>query len=176
MRAAPLTFDYECQVCWITGQYAGKCNEPYGSGGPTFTLSHAQVGQRVAANVTAVDHVGGRTSPGGDGDEAEVGSNVFGPILPPAAPVNVRAPSIMGSIAVGDQVTVDPGSWTSPDILHYSYAWWRCAAPGVGCGPTGGGRVRTLTARDSGRILTVRVTATDQEQQSGTRTTRVRVS
>lgn len=162
-----LTFTYEWQVCYLTGPYTGKCNEPFGYSGPTLTLSHGEVGQLIAANVTATDHLNGLTSPGGDGDRSEASSNRIGPIVAPPPPANAGPPTVSGSPGVGQTLTAAPGHWSSPDLLHYTYLWLRCNPAGGGCARIVDGARRRVGKDDLGHTLRVEVTAIDQEHQRG---------
>jgi dihydrodipicolinate synthase/N-acetylneuraminate lyase len=62
--------------------------------------------------------------------------------------------------------------WTSPDPLSYGDQWERCDDTGSDCVAIAGatGSVYRLTAADVGHGVTVLVTATDQEGQTGTGT------
>jgi concanavalin A-like lectin/glucanase superfamily protein/matrixin len=42
-------------------------------------------------------------------------------------PVNSSPPSISGTLAAGQTLTADPGTWTGDQPISYSYQWQRCS-------------------------------------------------
>ncbi|TQK70057.1 carboxypeptidase regulatory-like domain-containing protein [Nocardioides sp. SLBN-35] len=71
---------------------------------------------------------------------------------------NTVLPVISGTPAVGQTLTVSPGSWTPADVV-LSYAWFAGASPIPGAsGPTATSLLLTAAQQDA--VITVRVTAT----------------
>jgi hypothetical protein len=81
------------------------------------------------------------------------------------------SPVISGAARAGQVLTkVSEGVWWLPDPLSFADRWLRCNATGGDCVaiPGATGFVYRLTAADVGHDVTVQVTATDQEGQTGT--------
>jgi hypothetical protein len=82
-----------------------------------------------------------------------------GGVPDPAPPVNVSLPSIMGTPAVGAEVTASPGGWTGYPAISFTYQWRR---GGVNIsGATA--QTYTIQAADYETSLTVVVSATNTE-------------
>jgi len=85
------------------------------------------------------------------------------PLTPASAngPVNNSAPTISGTLAVGQTLSVAPGSWT-PSPASYTYQWWRCASQALATCTLITGATNatyTLTASDGGNYFYAQVTA-----------------
>ena len=82
---------------------------------------------------------------------------------PSQPPANVNAPLITGTVAVGQQLQADPGSWTGTPTPVFSYQWQSCDSSGNNCTPIQGATNNTYTiaSGDAGTTLTVTVTATN---------------
>ncbi len=76
--------------------------------------------------------------------------------------INTALPTITQPQYIGQKLTANPGTWTSPDTVHYRYQWQRCGTniPGAT------GSSYTLTKSDIRSLLTVSITATDTEGAS----------
>jgi len=82
-----------------------------------------------------------------------------GGVPDPAPPVNVSLPSIIGTPAVGSEVTANQGGWTGYPSISYAYQWRR---DGVNIsGATS--QAYTIQAADYETSLTVVVSATNTE-------------
>jgi len=82
-----------------------------------------------------------------------------GGVPDPAPPVNVSLPSIMGTPAVGAEVTASPGGWTGYPAISFTYQWRR---GGVNIsGATA--QTYTIQAADYEADLDVVVSATNTE-------------
>jgi hypothetical protein len=82
-----------------------------------------------------------------------------GGVPEPAPPVNVSLPSIIGTPAVGSEVTANQGGWTGYPSISYTYQWRR---DGVNIsGATA--QTYTIQAADYETSLTVVVSATNTE-------------
>jgi hypothetical protein len=73
--------------------------------------------------------------------------------------INTIAPSISGSLTVGSTLTLDPGSWTAPTDLTYTYSWG-ISRPDAGDPLPDEGTTHVITASDVGFSIGVSVTAT----------------
>src|SRR5256714_7753487 len=80
---------------------------------------------------------------------------------PPSPPASVVAPSLTGSAAVGQTVTVSPGSWSGSPPPSFTYQWLECDSGGGSCQPISGATNSgyTVTAADVGFTLEALVTA-----------------
>lgn len=101
----------------------------------------------------------------GDTGEVTVVSVASGEAPAPDAPVNLVAPTISGTPAVGKKLTATPGEWDT-DGLSFAYQW---QADGV---DIAGATSATYTVKraDQGASLTVVVTASAEGLPSGTAT------
>ena len=78
-----------------------------------------------------------------------------------AGPVAVTAPTISGTLAVGQALAASPGSWT-PTPASYTYQWWSCTSQAIGsCSLISGATSSTysLGLNDGGNFFYVQVTA-----------------
>jgi len=134
---------------------------PDGSGSP--------VGASCATNSCSATTAGTYTVTGTDGTATGTATLV----VDPAAPTATTAPSIPGTPADGTSVTGDPGVWSSPDTLSYTYQWSDCPTAtfdATTCTPIAAatGLSYTPSYLDYGQYLAFAVTATDQHNQSTT--------
>jgi len=81
-----------------------------------------------------------------------------------AGPVPTAAPTVSGTLAVGDRLQAGSGTWTSGTSVSYRYQWYRCDAAGAHCNSLHGATAAgyTLSVRDAGKTIGLTVTATDQ--------------
>lgn len=85
------------------------------------------------------------------------------PISPARAdgPANNSAPTISGTLAVGQALSIAPGSWT-PSPASYTYQWWSCSSQTIAtCSLISGATSATYTlkANDGGNYFYAQVTA-----------------
>jgi hypothetical protein len=85
------------------------------------------------------------------------------PVAPASAngPVAASAPTISGTLAVGQTLTASPGVWT-PTPASYTFQWWSCTGQVISAcslisGATNG--AYTLLQNDGGNFFYVQVTA-----------------
>lgn len=78
-------------------------------------------------------------------------------------PVATTAPSIQGTVEVGQRVEANPGVWDTAN-LKFSYQWLRDGQPIA----RADGRQYTITEKDAGTALSVQVTATPRKGAAGT--------
>ena len=115
-RRARSTTTYQWQRCDEDGT---NCEDIDGATGETYTPTGDDAGHAIVVVVTA-------TNPGGSTTEASA------PTVPVAAapPVNTSAPTITGTPADGETLTVDPGTWDGTTPIDYEYQWQRCDEDG----------------------------------------------
>jgi hypothetical protein len=143
----PTSFTYRWLRCDANGN---GCGNIAGATAQGYKLVQADVGRTVLVRVTARNADGSRTA-------NSKPSPVIGDNRPPQL---VTEPSISGSVAIGEQLTVNPGIWTNiPD--RFTYQWQQCDAAGAGCAAISGatGSVFGVRSADLGRTLRVDVTA-----------------
>jgi hypothetical protein len=142
------TFSYQWMRCAASGN---GCTAIPGATNSGYTPVAADAGSTLTAVVTATNSSGSATA------EAPPTAAVTAP------PANTIPPSLAGSAAQGQLLTVSPGSWSGYPAPTFSYQWMRCAASGNGCtaipGATNSGY--TPVAADAGSTLTAVVTATN---------------
>jgi len=151
-----LTYAYQWERCSPTGQ---GCKAIGGAISHSYKLSSADVGDKVTAVVTATDGA----------NSAASSAAPVGPVADPRAPLATAPPSITGTAQDGKTLSATVGSWSSADTLTHSYKWELCNPSGQGCAPIAGATARSykLTAPDVGDEVTVLVSATDKEAQTG---------
>jgi subtilisin family serine protease len=99
----------------------------------------------------------------GDTGEATVVSVSSGEAPEPEAPVNVVAPTISGTPAVGKKLTASPGEWDT-EGLTYAYQWQSNGVDIAGATSA----TYTVKRADQGKTLSVVVTATGEGIPAGT--------
>ena len=92
------------------------------------------------------------------------GGGLAEPTRSQAAPRNEQAPTISGTRRVGSTLTVNPGAWSGPQPITFSYIWVRCNAQLANCRNTSRTtRTYALGNADLGRRLVVVVTARNRD-------------
>jgi hypothetical protein len=88
-----------------------------------------------------------------------------GGALTQAAPANMSAPTITGSVVKGVALVGGTGSWEGTPPISFGFQWQRCDNAGSGCGPIAGatGATYTLAGADVGSRLRVQVTASNAD-------------
>jgi hypothetical protein len=84
--------------------------------------------------------------------------HIRGALLPQSA----GAPTISGTVTVGQTLTASTGTWLNFPVT-YAYQWQRCDAAGANCAPIAGATAQTyvITSSDVGFTLEVVVGATN---------------
>jgi hypothetical protein len=147
----PIHFAYQWQRCSSSGS---NCANISGATDNDYTLTSADVGNTVRVVVTASNSAG--TSTAASSPTAVVAS--------PQAPANTAPPTISGVPQLGQTLAANPGSWTGPQPITFTFQWLRCDQYGGSCADIAGGtnQTFTLTSADVGRALRVRVRAKNQ--------------
>jgi hypothetical protein len=84
-------------------------------------------------------------------------------------PTPIAAPGVSGVAQSGQVLKAKRGTWSSPDRLTFAYQWERCNVATGGCSGIAGatGASYRLTSADIGAMVTVTISATDEEEQRG---------
>jgi hypothetical protein len=145
---------------------AYRCAEPYGAAGLSSCSGSSAPGAAIDTatpgvhtfSVTASDEHGHRST-----------RNETYTVT--ATPTDATVPVIAGSARDGLVLTkTSEGKWISPDTLTYADQWQRCTTAATSsCAriPGATGYVYRATSADVGDWITVLVTATDKEGQTG---------
>jgi len=136
-----------------SGSSPSSCSTTPEGTGANYTPTESDVSNYLEVVVTASN----------GGNSTSAASPLVGQI--PGGPDNDTKPSITGTPAVGTQLSINLGHWTSYPSLtssSYSYAWYSCStASTTSCGSTVIGTAPTFTpaAAQAGQYLEVIVTA-----------------
>jgi hypothetical protein len=147
---APIAYTYQWERCDALGA-ACAAAAPHGTGS-SYVVQNADFGHTLVFAVTATNAVG----------HSSAVSNATA-VVTSSPPVNTVAPTIIGSVAVGQSLTSTRGTWTgSPST--YAYQWEQCDAAGANCvaEPSGTAPHYTIRNDDVGHRIVLRVTATNQ--------------
>ena len=115
--AAPAaTYTYQWQRCDASGS---SCANIVGANGISYAISDSDIDHTIRAQITASNsqYVGGT--------ETAVQS-VPTAVVQATPPTNIGAPSISGTVAPGNTVTANVGSWTAAPTPTYTYQWQDC--------------------------------------------------
>jgi hypothetical protein len=143
---SPTSYTYQWQRCTSST----SCADITGATKQTYTLVAADAGRRIRSVVTAVNADG----------KSSANSAPTTVVQASGGPVNTLPPVVLGDAVVGEQLSVDEGTWT-PEPTSYTYRWDRCSPVGLSCSPISGattGRYTVATA-DLGVTLRAHVIA-----------------
>jgi large repetitive protein len=148
----PITYTYEWDSCNSSG---GSCSVISGASSQTYTVASADAGHTIRVNVAAHNSAGD----GGPVLSAPTAVVSAGP------PVNTAAPTVSGTLAVGQTLTATPGAWSGAQPITIAYQWERCDTNGGNCNYIGGATAAgyTVTSADAGHRLIVVVTASNSD-------------
>jgi Tfp pilus assembly major pilin PilA len=151
---SPTSYTYQWRRCATDGT---ACGDIVGATHQTYTLAAADVHHTIRVRVTAANADGKASATSG---ATEVIGTANGPS-------NTVKPSVSGTAAVGDELTVSNGSW-SPAATSYTYQWQRCSSTGTSCLNVVGaiGRTYGVRAADVGSKMRALVTAHVSTQQT----------
>ncbi|MBI5088079.1 MAG: hypothetical protein HZB15_04215, partial [Actinobacteria bacterium] len=146
--SAPIRYLGHWQQCNATG---AACVDIADSTGETFTPSAQHVGATFRYVVWA-------SNDAGDVSATSAPTAVLGA----AAPTNVTAPTVSGTVVLNGRLSLSVGTWTGAPT-SFTYQWLRCDGAGENCAPIGTatGTSYTLTSADAGSRIRVEVTASN---------------
>ena len=121
--------------------------------GPTYTLTATDVGHTIVVQESA-------TNAGGTGGPVNSSHTSVVSAPPPAKPTNTALPTISGTAAQGQTLTVVHGTWTNSPT-SYTDQWADCDSAGANCTVVATGPTYTLTATDVGHTIVVQESATN---------------
>lgn len=161
----PTSFSYQWQAC-PSGQALSACTDIAGATGSSYVVQSSDHGERLKANVTAVNTDGAASTY--SVSVAAVGA----PVVAPGSPASIssgRSTSYADGhtfLSSGDVVTVSPGAWSGDPA--FDYQWQDCTADNSGCTEIPGATGASYTAQDSdlGFRLLVLVTGTNGDGSS----------
>ncbi len=85
----------------------------------------------------------------------------LGAVRIPLQPKSFKAPKVTGTLTLGSQAGVAPGSWSGTTPITFTYQWQRCNGAGKDCQSIAGATqsTHTITASDVWHTLRVNVVA-----------------
>ncbi|HEX9482273.1 MAG TPA: hypothetical protein VF927_09250 [Solirubrobacteraceae bacterium] len=142
----PFIYSYE----WVRCGHDG-CHEIAGAHEQSYRLQSADIGKKIRSIVTATNTVGSGT----------VKSKQSATNIVPGPPVNTAQPTISGTVAPGQTLTANNGTWVGTTPIEYTYQWLTCAPLGGGCSEIAGATQQTheVGVGDIGQSFEVTVTA-----------------
>ncbi|MEJ7801674.1 MAG: hypothetical protein WKF60_14220, partial [Ilumatobacter sp.] len=150
--AGTLTYTYQWKKCQPKD---GPCYKILltSAQNTTFVPTADLIGWSLRVEVTATNSAGSAT------EQSESTPLVIG--NPPVAVVRPKISVSTTNPTVGQELTVDTGSWTAFG-LSFTYQWRRCDAPGTlpSCVPIAGASTSTYTTTEADLGLTLRVYVT----------------
>jgi hypothetical protein len=120
----PITFTYSWRRCNAVGDLA-TCVPIPGATDATYTPAVADIGFSIRVWITG-------TNP--QGSDTAITNHTF-PIVdkPHFAPSADTSPAIVGTAAIGRQLTANIGSYSGDAPIKTQYTWQRCDATGEAC-------------------------------------------
>ena len=130
------------------------CAAIAGATGKTYVPTGADVGSKLRVSV-----MGSNSSGFASASSAQT-ATIPAAVLPPT---NIGAPTISGTAAQGNTLTVADGAWSGATPMSFAYQWSRCNASGSSCANIAGATAKTYTlgAADVGSTLRARVDASN---------------
>jgi hypothetical protein len=143
---APTSYSYQWQRCGNTGS---GCTAITGASAKTYVLVTADVDHTVRVIVTATNADG----------SSSANSRVTNLVAASNGPTVTAQPTISGTVAVGEQLTASPGTW-SGGARSFTYQWQSCSTAGM-CADISGATGQSYDVRtaDIGSSIRVAVTA-----------------
>jgi hypothetical protein len=142
----PMSFTYQWQAC-----RSGACSTIAGATQPSYRVNSSQLGEKLRAIVTATNGAGSK------GAASKTSAKVIaGP------PVSLVAPSVTGTVLVGQTLSADVGEWGGTGPFEYTYQWRTCNLLGE-CSDVAGatGPTYTVSPLDVASSVEVAVSATN---------------
>jgi hypothetical protein len=146
----PTSYSYQWLQCESLG---GSCLPIAGATSQTYVATAADVGHTLKVEEIA-SNAGGPGSPATSPATAQV--------EPPPIPVNISAPTIVGTAQQGQALTAQNGSWSN-EPTSFAYQWQRCDTTGSNCSaiPEATAQTYTLKTADVGATVRVAVSASN---------------
>ena len=141
-----ITYSYQWESCNTAGE---SCTNISGATSATYTVAHAQVGDRMRVKETAKNSAG----------EASVSSAATATVAA-SAPANAVLPAIAGEAKDEKTLTASAGTWTGSPTITYSYQWESCNTAGESCTNISGATSSTYTIAHAQVADTIRVKLT----------------
>jgi len=146
---APINFQYHWEIC---GQNGNACHDINGASSQTYQIKPNDMGNTIRVRVDASNAEGGSSA---------LSASTQGITQGGGGPANGKLPWINGTMAAGNTLTAETGSWSGNGPMSFSYQWQVCDANGNACHDIPGATAQTykLLASDAGNTFKVRVTA-----------------
>ena len=153
--AQPISFSYQWQRCTAVGP--GSCRNIDGATNSTYTPASTDAGSQLEVSVTGSNLAGSATATSSPTD------TITAPA--PTPPRNTSPPSISGTDAVDATLTSSNGTWAGTSPITYAQQWETCDSVGGNCADIAGatGQTYVVQSTDAGKMLRVRVTASNRE-------------
>jgi Ig domain of plant-specific actin-binding protein len=150
---SPTSFAYAWERCDNAG---GSCAAISGATSKKYTLTSADVNQRIRVQVTATNSSGSGTATSGPTNTVQATGQ---------APKNDSAPTISGTQKEGSVLTVSNGGWSGTNPIKFTYQWQRCDATSGNCVNIPGATNQNYTAAsvDVATVLRANVTASNSK-------------
>jgi len=150
---SPTSYAYAWQRCDNSG---GSCVAIASATSKQYTLTSADVNQRIRVQVTATNSSGSGTATSGPTNTVQATGQ---------APKNTAAPTLSGTQKEGSVLTVSNGGWTGTNPIKFTYQWQRCDATSGNCVNIAGATNQSYTAAsvDVATVLRAIVTATNSK-------------
>ena len=145
---APITYSYRWLRCGADGH---GCSSISNANKTTYTITKNDIGHTLRFQVQAKNADG----------KATAESNETSVVAKSGAPANTAAPTISGDPIVGQHLTASNGTWTGNTPITYTVTWQTCNASQSSCNNEGNGSSYTVKSGDVGKIIRVRVKATN---------------
>ena len=142
-----ITYAYQWYRCDANGAH---CNSVHGATKGTYTLVAADVDRTIGLTVHATDSTG----------TTAAYASLAGLVAAKTATLAATAqPTLAGTAAAGQSLTIAPGTWSGTPPTAFTYSWLRCNANGRLCVPIASATAAsyTLTADDSSHTIVATV-------------------
>lgn len=149
----PISYAYQWESCNTEG---AECSTIEGATHHTYTPGAGVVGSTLRVTVSA-------SNTDGSASAASSPTSVITTGL-----ANTTAPSISGTAEDGQMLTAEPGSWTGPEPISYTYQWQSCNVAGGECEAIEGASDSTYVLNDLNVAHTIRVLVTASNSSAST--------
>ena len=149
----PIGYAFQWRRCDTSGN---GCVDISGATSNTLTLTSAEVGSTIRAQVTATNSVASQTA-------SSQQTAVVSAAQTSAPPSNTALPTVSGLPRENSTLTATTGTWSGTQPIGYAFQWRRCDTSGNGCVDISGAtsNTLTLTSADVGSTIRAQVTATN---------------